>query len=108
MKVFDHVEVEQMAKHTTQTIKISSELPISYTPDVVVVGGGATGVAAAMAAARNGADTLLIEQRGYLGGMGTAALVPAFCPYSDGEADHSRNWFGSFERDEAGGRRRVP
>lgn len=85
MKVLDHVEVEQMAKHTTQTVTISSELPVSYTPDVVVVGGGATGVAAAMAAARNGADTLLIEQRGYLGGMGTTALVPAFCPYSDGE-----------------------
>jgi hypothetical protein len=64
---------------------MSTQLPISYTPDVVVVGGGASGVAAAMAAARNGADTLLIEQRGYLGGMGTAALVPAFCPYTDGE-----------------------
>ncbi|MEK8130418.1 FAD-dependent oxidoreductase [Paenibacillus filicis] len=74
-----------MSKQTAQTITISSELPVSYTPDVVVVGGGASGVAAAMAAARNGADTLLIEQRGYLGGMGTAALVPAFCPYSDGE-----------------------
>ncbi|WP_248926874.1 FAD-dependent oxidoreductase [Paenibacillus hamazuiensis] len=61
------------------------QLPVSYTPDVVVVGGGASGVAAAIAAARNGADTLLIEQRGYLGGMGTAALVPAFCPYTDGE-----------------------
>ncbi|WP_438445858.1 FAD-dependent oxidoreductase [Gorillibacterium sp. sgz5001074] len=60
-------------------------LPVRYTPDVVVVGGGASGVAAAMAAARNGASTLLIEQRGYLGGMGTAALVPAFCPYTDGE-----------------------
>lgn len=60
-------------------------LPVSYTPDVVVVGGGATGIAAAIAAARNGASTLLIEQRGYLGGMGTAALVPAFCPYTDGE-----------------------
>lgn len=38
-----------------------------------------------MAAARNGASTLLVEQRGYLGGMGTAALVPAFCPYTDHE-----------------------
>ncbi|WP_216855320.1 FAD-dependent oxidoreductase [Paenibacillus alba] len=63
----------------------AQKLPISHTPDVVVVGGGATGIAAAIAAARNGASTLLIEQRGYLGGMGTAALVPAFCPYTDGE-----------------------
>ncbi|MGG1554131.1 FAD-dependent oxidoreductase [Paenibacillus ferrarius] len=69
---------------TTVTIP-AQQLAVSYTPDVVVIGGGATGVAAAIAAAREGADTLLIEQRGYLGGMGTAALVPAFCPYTDGE-----------------------
>lgn len=60
-------------------------LPVSHTPDVVVAGGGASGIAAAIAAARSGARTLLIEQRGYLGGMGTAALVPAFCPFTDGE-----------------------
>ncbi|MDF2961600.1 MAG: dependent oxidoreductase [Paenibacillus sp.] len=71
-------------KWPTVTIP-QQELPVSYTPDVVVIGGGATGIAAAIAAARNGADTLLIEQRGYMGGMGTAALVPAFCPYTDGE-----------------------
>ncbi|TBL76665.1 FAD-dependent oxidoreductase [Paenibacillus thalictri] len=68
------------------TISIPAhQLPVSHTPDVVVLGGGAAGIAAAIAAARNGVDTLLIEQRGYLGGMGTAALVPAFCPYTDGE-----------------------
>jgi hypothetical protein len=74
-----------MNKTDIAKVKVTSELPVSYTPDVVVIGGGASGVAAAIAAARNGADTLLIEQRGYLGGMGTAALVPAFCPYTDGE-----------------------
>jgi NADPH-dependent 2,4-dienoyl-CoA reductase/sulfur reductase-like enzyme len=58
---------------------------IIHRPDVLVVGGGPAGIAAAIAAARNGANTLLVEQRGYLGGMGTAALVPAFCPYTDGE-----------------------
>jgi hypothetical protein len=61
------------------------QINISHEPDVLVVGGGPAGIAAAIAAARNGAETLLIEQRGYLGGMGTAALVPAFCPYTDGE-----------------------
>lgn len=74
-----------MSQQVKRTISVSSELPVSYTPDVVVLGGGASGIAAAIAAARNGADTLLIEQRGYLGGMGTAALVPAFCPYTDGK-----------------------
>lgn len=74
-----------MAKQGVRTIQITTELPVFHTPDVVVLGGGASGIAAAIAAARGGADTLLIEQRGYLGGMGTAALVPAFCPYTDGE-----------------------
>jgi hypothetical protein len=51
--------------------------------DVVVVGGGPAGCAAAIASAREGARTLLVEQHGFLGGMGTAGLVPAFCPFSD-------------------------
>ncbi|MDQ1914273.1 FAD-dependent oxidoreductase [Paenibacillus sp. GD4] len=58
-------------------------VPVSYEVDVVVVGGGAAGIAAAISAAKNGAQTLLIEQRGFLGGMGTVALVPAFCPFTD-------------------------
>ncbi|GHV58018.1 membrane protein [Bacteroidia bacterium] len=53
--------------------------------DVIVVGGGPSGCAAAVAAAREGAKTLLIEAMGVLGGMGTAGMVPAWCPFSDGE-----------------------
>ena len=52
-----------------------------YTVDVCVLGGGPSGTAAAIAAARSGSDTLLIEQYGYLGGMGTAASVNVFMPY---------------------------
>jgi glycine/D-amino acid oxidase-like deaminating enzyme len=51
--------------------------------DVIVVGGGPTGCTAAAAAAREGARTLLIESTGLLGGSGTGALVPAWCPFSD-------------------------
>lgn len=61
------------------------ELPVVAETDVLVAGGGPAGVAAALAAARNGARVLLLEQRGFLGGMGTLALVPAFCPYTDKE-----------------------
>jgi len=46
--------------------------------DVVVVGGGPAGIAAATTAARNGADVLIIERYGFLGGMGTAGGVTNF------------------------------
>jgi hypothetical protein len=48
--------------------------------DVVVLGGGPAGVGAAVAAARLGARTLLVERHVALGGMGTSALVNNFCP----------------------------
>ena len=38
--------------------------------DVLVAGGGMAGIAAAIAAARNGANTLLVEKAGWLGGLG--------------------------------------
>lgn len=44
-----------------------------YDYDVVVIGGGPAGAVASMAAARNGASVLLVEQNGYLGGMLTIA-----------------------------------
>ena len=47
--------------------------------DVVVLGGGPAGMAAAVAAAQSGCSTLLIERYGFLGGMGTAAGVTNFC-----------------------------
>lgn len=53
--------------------------------DVIVVGGGPAGCTAAISAAREGAKVLLIEAMGQLGGMGTAGMVPAWCPFSDGE-----------------------
>ena len=46
-------------KHTLSPIKT----------DVLVVGSGAAGMSAALSAARNGADTVLVEYNGYLGGI---------------------------------------
>jgi hypothetical protein len=43
--------------------------------DVIVVGAGPAGVTAAIAAAREGADTILMERYGHLGGMATGGLV---------------------------------
>ena len=48
-------------------------------PNVLIIGGGSAGVAAAIAAARQGADTLLVERNGFFGGTGTASLVHSFC-----------------------------
>ena len=52
--------------------------------DVLVVGGGSAGVAAAVAAARNGAKTTLVERYGHLGGLATGGLVLVIMPMSDG------------------------
>ena len=46
---------------------------------MVVVGGGAAGLAAAVAAARAGARTALVERYGFLGGMATAGMVSTIC-----------------------------
>ena len=55
--------------------------------DVVVVGGGPGGIGSAIAAARNGADTVLIERYGHLGGMSTGGLVTIIPCLSDFEGN---------------------
>jgi len=61
------------------TIKtVSRDFPVTIERDVVVVGGGTAGSVAAIAAARNGAGTLLIESSGGLGGTGTIGGVAGF------------------------------
>src|SRR3954454_5833174 len=55
------------------------EIPLYGEYEVAVLGGGPAGIAAAVASARAGRRTLLIERYGFLGGMGTAAGVTNFC-----------------------------
>jgi hypothetical protein len=55
------------------------QIPIYGEYEVAVLGGGPAGIAAAVAAARAGRRTLLVERYGFLGGMGTAAGVTNFC-----------------------------
>ena len=52
--------------------------------DVLVIGGGNAGCAAALAAARHGARTLLIERYGFLGGTATAAMVGPWMTFHSG------------------------
>ena len=63
---------------TSQLVEPARALPVYGQFDVVVVGGGPAGMAAAVSAARHGARTLLVERYGFLGGMGTAGGVTNF------------------------------
>src|SRR5580693_2220877 len=53
--------------------------------DVLVVGGGNAGCAAAVAAARRGARTMLVERYGFLGGTATAAMVGPWMTFHSGD-----------------------
>lgn len=73
---------EPVTSRIQSIVEVSHTLPVLGEVDVLVCGGGPAGTAAAIAAARSGVKTLLIEQYGYLGGMSTAGLVtPHFDPF---------------------------
>jgi len=59
--------------------------------DVIVVGGGITGCAAAISASKHGVKTLLIESSGFLGGAASNCLVFPFMPYATSVKDENGN-----------------
>jgi hypothetical protein len=59
----------------------AKKLPVYGRFDVIVVGGGPAGWAAALASKRNGAKTLIIEKFPYFGGTGTASLMTCIVGY---------------------------
>lgn len=67
------------------TIQETLTTPVAGSYDVVVVGGGASGTVAAIAAARSGARTLLLERGGCLGGAATANLVAQWVAFYHGD-----------------------
>lgn len=67
----------------SSSIVFNRDIPVKGVWDVIVIGGGPSGCAAAISSAREGARTLLLEATGSLGGMATSGLVPTFCPFTD-------------------------
>ncbi|MDI4645126.1 FAD-dependent oxidoreductase [Cohnella hashimotonis] len=61
-------------------VQFSRDVPVYAKADVVVIGGGPAGTAAAVSAARSGKKVHLIEKSAQLGGMGTLGNVSVFMP----------------------------
>ncbi|MCL1847581.1 MAG: FAD-dependent oxidoreductase [Coriobacteriia bacterium] len=62
---------------STVTLQVP-DIPIKFETDVIVVGGGSGGIGAAIAAARNGAQVILVEQSNHLGGLAAHGLVSVY------------------------------
>ena len=69
---------------TKETVREPArDIPVFRRCNVLVVGGGPAGSAAAVSAAKLGADTILVERYGHLGGMSTGGFVSYIVPMTD-------------------------
>ncbi len=87
----------QLIQEEARAIRVVDEA------DVLVIGGGPAGIGAAIAAARAGASTILVERYGHLGGMATGGLVILLPHLSDGTARQdimgiSQEWIDRLDR----------
>ncbi len=64
-------------------ITYSKQIPTVATPDVLICGSGLAGIGAAVAAARSGARTMVVERNGFAGGFFTATIGSAFDGFVD-------------------------
>ena len=74
-----------MGKTSDMIAEPTRQIPVAEEVDVLVAGGGPAGIAAALASAREGARTTLVERYGYPGGMITGANVVAVLGCGDGQ-----------------------
>lgn len=74
----------------------NNEIPIAGEYDVIVVGGGIAGVAAALASKRKGCKTLILEKSVVLGGLATLGFIAIYLPLCDG---NGRKIVGGYAED---------
>ena len=65
-----------------QSVTLTKTIPVVASYDVIVCGGGPSGMIAAIAAAREGARTAIIERYGFFGGMATSGYVTPISVFS--------------------------
>ena len=78
-------------KQIKEVSEPARRIPVIEEADVVVVGGGPGGLPAAVAAARQGAKTVLIERYGVLGGLATTCLMGPFFGYAPVKGKYAAN-----------------
>jgi hypothetical protein len=87
----------------TEVITNAQALPIAARVDVLVCGGGVAGIGAAVAAARHGAKTLLIERAGFLGGTATGSAMGLIVIPASELVGFPREFFSRLAREQGAG-----
>ncbi len=96
LELFGSGEVHKRRSRPTATIhEPARDIPVFAETDVLVVGGGPAGTAAAVSAARLGADVMLVERYNHLGGLSTGGLVIWIDRMSDWQGRHIIRGFAS-------------
>ena len=80
-------------------ISYSKTLSLYTSADVFVAGGGPSGIAAAVSAARLGKRVVLVEQTGVLGGASILCMVAEFMTFDDGENVNCESFLFDFSGD---------
>lgn len=70
--------------NTPSSITSTQNIPVYDEADVIVIGGGIAGISAAIAAARQGKQVILLEKNAALGGLATLGHVCIYLPLDDG------------------------
>lgn len=87
-ETFDTQKFKRRRPSDKTVAEPARSLPVHTECDVLVVGGGPAGTAAAVAAARLGADVVLLERYNHLGGLSTGGLVIWIDRMSDWQGRH--------------------